>query len=232
MNYKIILSVVFLLCFQSPGSAAPAYGTRLPGQNKIFGGFQFHQVIDRELESPRGSFSSSQYFALVSYGIFDWLSLDLKGGFGNADWQAQGFDELNLPGWLTGGYGLRLRLYETVDQKAKWVCGFQHISVHPRSHDIFSDPRGPRFKTVIDDWQFSLLGSYRIMDAVTLYGGGKWSRMDLITWTEGRRKRAKPEKVWGTVIGLDWDIMDRVWVNLEADLVDGEAFSASLNYAF
>jgi hypothetical protein len=224
--------LLFIGCWTGDAAAAPAYGTRLPSQGQIFGGMQYHRIQERKLDQSGGRFESSQYFALLSYGIVDWVSLDLKGGMGDTDWRADGFDELRLPTWLTGGYGVRVKLFETESQKMKFVFGFQHISVHPKSRDIRSDPRGPRFKTVIDDWQFSLLGSSAVGDSVTVYGGGKWDRMDLITWTEGDRKRFKPKHQWGVVVGCDLDITRRMWLNMEANLGDGEAFSLGIHASF
>lgn len=229
---RLLLVLVIFLSFTKFVCAAPAYGTRLPEKGQFYGGLQFHRIMERDLDGNQGRFSSSQYFALLSYGIFDFLSLDLKGGFGDGDWFTNGYDEINLPIWLTGGYGARLRLFESEDKKYQWVLGFQHISVHPKSDDIFSDARGPRFKMVIDDWQFSLLGSAQIADSLTLYAGGKWDRMDLITWTEGNRNRIKPDDVWGGIIGCDWDLTDHVWINAEGDFMDGQAYSVGVNTAF
>lgn len=227
--FLAILSVIFLV---SPIEAAPAYGTRMPEKGRVFGGLQYHQIIDRELGGDNGSSNSRQYFALLSYGIFDWLSIDLKGGLGDTDQQALGHNEINYPTFLTGGYGFRIRLYQDQDVKTKVVAGFQHISVHPYAIDVNSDSRGDHFKVVIDDWQLSLLGSRQLCKNFTIYAGGRLSSMDSITWINGERNRIKPDRHFGAIVGGDISLTDRTWLNIEGNFVDAEAVAASLNFAF
>lgn len=205
----LVVSVFSLVSFLDCPKvwSAPAYGTKMPANGKVFGGLQTYQILDRELEGG-SSFESAQYFALLSYGVFDWLSLDLKGGIGNADWQAENFSNASFSTFLAGGYGFRVRLYENQEQNTKFVFGFQHISDHPYSIDRDNDSRGEHFKVVVDDWQFSLLGSYQIQP-VTVYAGGRWDRMDLITWVDSERNRIKPEDRWGAIAGFDWNINER-----------------------
>jgi hypothetical protein len=171
------LSVCFLSLFLVKATfAAPAYGTKMPQKNHFAIGGQTHVVFDRDLEGDNGEMNSLQHFFLVSYGLLDWLSVDFKGGAGDIEASPVSGDTLNYPAFMAGGYGFRIRLYE--QDKVKVVAGFQHISVHPYSVFV-TNGTDNQHKAVIDDWQFSCLGSYQI-EKLTPYLGFKVSRMDYI----------------------------------------------------
>lgn len=214
-------------CWISACGAAPAYGTRLPPKSRLAVGGQTHQVIDRDLEDAHGELGSLQHFLLLSFGVTDWLSLDLKGGAGDVDAHPSGGDTIQYPAYMAGGYGFRVRLYE--QEKVKAVFGFQHISVHPYTPHI-GDTRN---KAVLDDWQFSLLGSCEVK-GLTPYLGAKWSRMDYIHWVGDIRKRKKSDldKSMGLIAGLDVPLTPKAWFNVEGQFVDVQSYSVSLNYQF
>lgn len=207
--------------------AAPCYGTKMPAKKELFGGLQTHAVFKSYLEDEYGKQRSTQHFFLLSYGVFDWLSVDLKGGAGYIKQHPVGSDEIDYPTRLTGGYGFRLKLYD--EEKNKVVFGFQHTSIHPRRVYL----NGTKHKAVLDDWQFSLLFSRQFLK-VTPYLGAKWSRMDYIHWVGGNRKREKSDltKSTGLVFGFDLPFGERTWLNLEGQLFDNEAFAFSMNFNF
>lgn len=224
----IMVGLLWLgFCYVGPGAAAPAYGTRLPKKLRLVVGGQTHAVLERDLKDNYGELSSLQHFLLLSFGITDWLSLDLKGGAGDIEQEPGSGGEIKYPAFMGGGYGLRLRLYEGAKTKA--VFGFQHISVHPYS--VFAG--NVKNKAVLDDWQFSLLGSYDLK-WITPYLGVKWSRMDYIYWLEDTRKREKSDlgKSVGVITGMDIPIGERAWINVEGQFVDVQAVAVSLNYQF
>src|SRR5690348_16913153 len=101
MFYKKItpICVCFICFFISTYSwAAPCYGPKMPLQNQVFGGLQSYTIFNRNLENEYGKIHSQQEFALLSYGIFDWLSLDLKGGIGNVRQRENiGQPDINYP---------------------------------------------------------------------------------------------------------------------------------------
>jgi len=80
---NVLLCFLFCFCILSQSYAAPCYGPKMPQQKQFFGGLQTYYVFNRTLENDYGKMHSLQDFFLVSYGVFDWLSLDLKGGLGN-----------------------------------------------------------------------------------------------------------------------------------------------------
>lgn len=207
--------------------AAPCYGTTTPKKKEVFLGLQSHTVFKRYLEHEAGKLRSSQQFLLLSYGLYDWLSVDLKGGSGNIKQHPLGSDEIDYPTFLGGGYGFRLRLYEA--NNARMVFGFQHISIHPES--MFIGAR--KHKGVLDDWQFSLLYSYAYK-RITPYVGTRWSRLDYIHWIDGERDRVRSDltKAIGLIYGFDLPLTEKTWLNLEGSAFDSESFAFSLNYRF
>ena len=223
---RIALILVILLGLSFPCYSAPCYGTKMPVRGEFFMGGQTNLIFERHLEGDYGEMRSTQHFLLISYGITDWLTLDLKGGAGNIKQHPIGADELDYPSSFAGGYGLRVKLYE--DDKFKVVYGFQHISVHPRSIRI----GGLKNTAVLDDWQTSLLASYDF-DRFNPYVGLKASRTDYIHWVEDNRKRKMSDltEVPGLVVGCDFHLNETTWLNFEGQFFDIEAFAFSVNIA-
>jgi hypothetical protein len=207
--------------------AAPCYGTKLPEKKQVFLGLQRYDIFKRYLEGQNGKLRSSQEFLLLSYGILDWLSLDLKGGAGLIKQHPLGSDELDYPTYLAGGYGFRLKFFDK--DNTRMVFGFQHISAHPKTIHV----EGVKHKAVLDDWQFSVLASYSFKK-ITPYLGTRWSRLDYIHWETGERNRVKSDlgKSVGLVAGFDIPLTQKIWVNLEGQFFDSDALAFSLNYGF
>jgi hypothetical protein len=224
---KIILFFLISFCIVSRSYAAPGYGPRMPKEKQFFAGLQTYSVFKRSLEKDYGKIRSLQNFFLLSYGVFDWLSIDLKGGAGDIKQRNRLGRDIDYSAYLAGGYGFRIRLYK--GQKTKMIFGFQHISVHPSSESV----DGAKHKAVLDDWQFSLLASYDCL-LMTPYIGTRWSRMDNIHWIDKNRKREKSEldKSVGLIIGTDIPLGKKVWFNLEGQFIDAPAVAGSLNFAF
>ncbi|MCF7908030.1 MAG: hypothetical protein K9L86_04055 [Candidatus Omnitrophica bacterium] len=225
---KFILSLVLTLFLAiSSAFSAPCYGTKMPQANQYFSGFQTHLLLERDLEAEYGSLRSAQNFLGFSYGFFDWLTIDLKIGVGNLKQHPVDSDEVDYNSSFAGGYGVRFKLYD--NQKKRLVFGFHHISVHPYSIDL----DGIENRSILDDWQVSMLASYSF-SKVTPYLGTKWSRVDYIHWVDDQRKRRMSDltKGVGLVLGLDIPLSDRTWLNLEGQLFDGKALASSLNISF
>ena len=224
---KVLLC--FLICFgiSSLSYAAPCYGPKMPQEKHFFAGLQTYSVFKRPLEKDYGKIRSLQNFVLLSYGVFDWASLDLKGGAGNIKQRPQEGSEIDYSTYLGGGYGFRVRLYSS--DKTKMVFGFQHISVHPHTVSVGASKN----KVVLDDWQFSFLIS-RDFFKTTPYIGTRWSRMDNIHWVDRIRKREGSDlnKSVGLIIGTDIPVSEKVWFNVEGNFFDVTAIAGSLNFAF
>jgi hypothetical protein len=224
---RMILILLICFCLVGQSYGAPCYGVRLPQKKQIFMGLQSYSVLKRDLEKDYGRLRSQQEFLLLSYGVFDWLAIDLKGGFGDIKQHNRLGSDLDYSTYLGGGYGFRVRILN--GQKLKAVFGFQHISVHPHSEDV----EGSKHKAVLDDWQFSLLAGYDCR-FLSPYIGARWSRMDNIHWIDGNRKREKSDldKSTGLIIGTDIPFGKKFWLNVEGQFLDATAVAASLNFAF
>jgi len=224
---KTVLFFLLSFCFAASSSAAPCYGTKMPCEKKFFTGFQTHTIFKRYLEDEYGKVRSTQHFFLLSYGVYDWLAIDLKVGAGCIKQHPIGSDEVDYPTAFAGGYGFRLRFYN--QDRIKMVCGFQHISIHPKKVHL----GGSKNEAILDDWQFSLLGSYDFKK-ITPYLGIKWSRIDYIHKVEEDRKRKMSDltKDLGLVFGFDVTLTQKIWVNLETQFFDSEAVAFSVNFSF
>jgi hypothetical protein len=221
--FVILISLLGVFDFSL---GAPCYGTRMPKKKKFFSGLQSYSIFKRQQEKDYGRLRSGQYFLLLSYGVYDWLSIDLKGGGGDIKQHPADRSEIDYSMNFAGGYGLRLKLYE--DDERKIVFGFQHISVHPKSRRL----EDGRHKAILDDWQVSLLASQRF-GKFTPYLGTRWSRLDYIHRLGDVRKRVMSDltESIGVIFGFDFSPGDQIWFNLEGSLLDSKAFAFSVNFA-
>ena len=223
---SMVVLPILVLGFWVTLYAAPCYGTRMPQKGKFFAGLESHSIFKRYLEKDNGKLRSTQYFVLLSYGAYDWLSIDLKCGGGNIKQHPENRAEIDYSLNFAGGYGLRLGLYD--NDNTRMVFGFQHISVHPKSRRL----EDGRNKAVLDDWQVSILLSQRFGKA-TPYLGTRWSRLDYIHRIDDERKRVMSDltKSVGLIFGLDFAPTDKIWFNLEAGFLDSQAVAFSVNFA-
>ncbi len=226
---KLFAAILMLAAFFTPVSAyaAPCYGTKMPAKSEFFSGLEAYLLFERNLEKDEGKIRSSQSFFLISYGIFDWLSLDLKIGAGGIKRYGAADDNINYSAKFDGGYGFRVKLYEK--EKIKFVGGFQHISVHPFTVKL----NNKKYKAVLDDWQASLLGSYDF-SCITPYIGTRLSRTDYINWINDKRKRTMSDtgKSVGLIAGANIPVAEKMWLNVEASFFDSDALAVSLNARF
>jgi opacity protein-like surface antigen len=224
---KFLLFLILALYLSTSLYAAPCYGTKMPGKNKFFVGLQYHAIFKRYLENGYGKLRSQQNFFLLSYGVFDWLSIDLKSGGGDIRQHPIESGEVDYPYNFAGGYGLRMKFYER--ENAKAVFGFQHISVHPKSINLATGKNSG----ILDDWQFSLLASLGFKK-FTPYLGMRWSRVDYIhkIWDDRKRRMSDLTKDLGLIFGLDLPVTEKIWLNLEGSAFDSQAFSFSVNFKF
>ena len=227
MKTWMILAIVFLLSVPV-AFAAPAYGTKMPEAKQAFWGLQTYRIFDRDLNRDNGDLRSQQEHILLSYGVTDWLSLDLKWSYGSIEHVAGSGEKTkyNEPVW-GGGYGFRLRLYESGPVKV--VGGFQHISIHPKTERI----NGEKHNAILDDWQGSTLVSYALKK-FTPYTGLRYGTTDYIHRINNDRNRvyAPESRRFDAVVGVDIPVTKKVWINLEGAAGAGEAVAASLNFHF
>jgi len=222
-----LLLVSFLSIILSvPAYAAPCYGTKMPQKGEFFSGLEGY-YIQRGLEKDHGKVKSLQSFLLISYGLLDWLSIDLKVGSGGIKRYDASQDNVDYRARFDGGYGFRIKFFEK--DKIKLAGGFQHISVHP----FVTRLNNKKYKAVLDDWQGSVLVSYDF-SVIVPYAGARLSRTDYINWIDDNRKRHMSDtgKPVGLIVGTDINITDKMWFNVETSFFDAKSLALSLNARF
>lgn len=226
MKRKVLFFLTVGFCLiTSKVFAAPCYGTDLIPAKSWAHGFESYILFDRDLENSYGSVRSYQHFWLLSYGVNDWLTVDLKAGFGSIKQHPVGADEVDYKTNFAGGYGFRVKLYEDLDSRIKAVAGFQHISVHPSSVRL----NGVKNRSILDDWQLSFLVSKDFLK-LTPYIGVKLSRVDYIHWIEEDRERRMSDltESLGLVLGVDIPFSNDAKINIESHFFDESAVSFSI----
>jgi opacity protein-like surface antigen len=225
---KFVILFISLVLSSSVAYAAPAYGTKMPQKGKFFGGLQYYAILDRDLNNDNGDLRSSQEHILLSYGVTDWLSLDLKASMGTIEHEAADGTKIKYdrPLW-GGGYGFRVRLYE--NGPVKVVSGFQHISIHPRT----VKRNGEKNNAILDDWQGSALVSYDLKK-FTPYTGLRYGATDYLHRlnNDANRVYIDEDRRFDAVLGVDVPLSEKVWLNVEGAFGGGEALATSVNFKF
>lgn len=208
--------------------AAPCYGTHFPNKDKWSVGAQVHAIENRSLKKDFGKAASTQYFYQMSFGVFDWFSLDGKIGVGDVKYKASSGEKTSYPVNFAGGYGFRIKPYKNEAQKIETVFGFQHISVHPGSKKV----SGVKNTVILDDWQISGLLSKGIGN-FTPYAGARLTRLDLIHRIEGSgRERKESDVDVCPVVGADFNFTPSDFLNAEIRFVEETSFSLALTHNF
>lgn len=231
-KFLLPLSFFLVLMMMAPAFsfAASAYGTAMPDKKEVFWGVQSYYVHRRNLDNDSGSVHSQQNYLTMSYGVFDWLSLDLKWSlystFRHNNAEDSSVMKYDRSVW-GGGYGFRIRLYENGPWKT--VAGFQHFSIHPMT----VKKAGHKNNGILEDWQYSLLESYK-MKYATPYLGVRYTVMDYIHTLDNERNRINSDdhRRFGFITGMDIPLTRNIWLNLEADWQDGDSATIGLHGRF
>lgn len=224
----LVSCVVSLFYIQPVSFAAPCYGTHMPDKGKLSIGGQAHVIENKKLKGDYGKVSSRQYFYQMSWGVFDWFSLDGKIGIGDVTYRQPNKDKVTYQTNCAGGYGFRAKIYKNDRQKIDVVCGFQHISVHPGTKVI----DGSTNYVILDDWQGSSLVS-KDLGLFTPYIGGRLTRLDVIHRIKGNsRKRKSSEVDFLPVVGTDYNLSNSSFINIEARFIKEISFNIGFTHNF
>lgn len=208
--------------------AAPTDGTDIPYKGKYVTGYQNNIIFKHDLADSYGNIKSDQHFYTLSYGVFDWLTLDGKIGFGNAREKGGVNPKVDHHYGFAGGYGFRLRILDNVKNNVRVVTGFQHISVHPASRNLNGDKR----EAIYDDWQVSLVSSKDI-GRVTPFAGAKLSLGNLIQKTNDiDRKNRPPEYYAGVILGCSVKLTKNTYISVESHFIDETSLTSGFYYKF
>ncbi|MDP3791880.1 MAG: hypothetical protein Q8R38_07550 [Candidatus Omnitrophota bacterium] len=219
--------ILFLLCSINI-HAAPTDGTNIPYKGKYITGYQNNSVFKHDLSNSYGNIKSLQNYYTLSYGVFDWLTLDGKIGFGNVREKGGVHPKVDHNYGLAGGYGFRLRVLDDDKNKVRVVTGFQHTSTHPANRNLNGDKR----MAIYEDWQVSLVSS-REIGRMTPFAGAKLSYGNLIQKTNDiDRKNRPPAYYTGVVIGCDVKITKNTYLSVEGHFIDETSLSSGIYYKF
>lgn len=225
---RIFILLSFFLISQFRIYAAPAYGTDMPHKGGITMGYQANLVFNHKLSDSRGSIKSSQHFLDLSYGVYDWFTFDGKMGVGDIIQNGGCLPKIPYDSYLGGGYGFRVLLLDNPKDKTRVVFGFHHISIHPHCKKL----DGNKYEALLDDWQFSVLGS-KDFGIINPYLGLKVSRFDLVYKVNHKdRKRRPPYYYAGPIAGCNVRLKDNISLNVEGRFIDENSLSAGVYYSY
>lgn len=225
----VTLCAILLLNFTAELNAAPSNGTNFPKRNNIESGYEFNAMFERPLRASFGNIKNYDNFYTLTWGVYDWLAVDGKVGFGDAANYGGKLPRLEYNTGFAGGYGFRIRAYKNEKWGVRAIIGAQHISVHPQSRNIDND----KYDAILDDWQVSGIIA-KDFKPLTLYAGMKGSDCALIYKLNGHdRKRVSSKYHIGLIVGTDLYFFDKkARVNVEGRFFDETALSTSVAWSF
>lgn len=227
-KYVICTLAALLLLPPFKACAAPTDGTNIPYKGEYRTGYQNNAIFKHDLSDSYGNVRSIQNYYTLSYGVFDWLTLDGKIGFGNVREKGGIHPKVEHNNGFAGGYGFRLRVLDDDKNKVRVVTGFQHTSTHPANRNLNGDKR----EAIYEDWQASLVSSKDI-GRITPFAGAKISYGNLIQKTnEIDRKNRPPAYYAGVVVGCDIRLTKNTYVSIEGHFIDETSLSSGIYYKF
>jgi len=227
-NIKVYGLLVVILFTAYSLLAAPTDGTNIPYKGKYITGYQNNSIFKHDLAGSYGNVRSFQDYYTLSYGAFDWLTIDGKIGFGNVTEKGGTQPKVEHNYGFAGGYGFRLRVMNDAANKVRVVTGFQHTSTHPANKNVNGDKR----MAIYEDWQLSLVSS-KDVGRITPFAGAKVSYGDLIQKTNDIDRKNRPPKYYaGLVVGCDVKLTMNTYLSVEGHFIDETSLSAGAYYKF
>ena len=208
--------------------AAPTDGTNIPYKGKYITGYQNNIIFKHDLSDSYGNVRSDQHYYALSYGVFNWLTLDGKIGFGNLREKGGVHPKVAHNYGFAGGYGFRLRVLDDAKNRVRIVTGFQHTSTHPPFKNVNGDKRA----AIYEDWQVSLLSSKDI-GIISPFAGAKLSFGDLIQKVNGIDRKVRPPRYYaGVVLGCNVKLTKNTYISVEGHFIDETSLSSGIYYTF
>lgn len=223
---KIIFFLAGVVFFVNFVYAVPIKGPFFLKKGKFEVGSEANIVIRRDIEKITTNIRSSQFFYCMAYGIFDWLDIEAK--FGTGDIANDQYNDQKFYynyNW-GGGYGLRLKAYES--DKIKFILGWHHISIHPNPN---KNTDNLTHKAILDETQFDTIIGLK-GERFSPYLGIKGSYTRLIRRIGAERTTLRGEENYGFAMGFDYMFNDHTRLNLEGRFVDEYALTCGINYIF
>lgn len=224
-----ILSSTLLLYPATDLDAAPSNGTNFPKRNNIESGYEYNAMFKRPLGHSFGDLETYDNFYTLTWGVYDWLAVDGKIGFGGVTERNGKLPELKYNTGFAGGYGFRIRAYRNEKWGMRAILGAQHISVHPQDRSVNSD----KYESFLDDWQVSATVA-KDFDPLTVYAGMKGSDCEIVyKLNKHDKKRVSSKYHIGLIVGAEAYFFNKqARVNVEGRFFDETALSTSVSWVF
>ena len=258
MKKLILVSLMMLLGLPLAAYAAPVGGP--PGQGLIIGlGQDF--VVGRDFKpsaivspvvggtgtGPPTCHIKHMYRTMlhVGYGIFDFLEIYVK--LGGADYKfrtdiedqfgnPEGVAKINTKWGFAYGGGVKAA-YEFKDGSVKGLlvgADVQYLRHKQKYRANFTDSDGEDTSTgkvTFQEWQFGPFVGYKIMKFLP-YVGVKYSDVRLKFREGGETTKFKADDHVGAFVGLTYDIIPQVKLNLEGRFIDETGVNFNVIFKF
>ncbi len=203
-------------------------------------GLEAYSVNDRSIigvnSDTETSFSSGQYFFLISYGMLDSLMLETRFGVAELELKQDPFDFNYGFVW---GLSARALVFEKPQMNLKLGSGLVYLNYSPKNIEIINQTVKPE----ATEWQFSADVS-KEFGRLTCYGGLRYSEIeikikDFIPEEEITAEteivtdvKYKQENELALVFGGRYEPWENVIVAAEVQLFDGETLMLKLTYIY
>ena len=217
----------FLIFYPEVSFAAPTCGVHMPKRNTVDFGIEGYSLrCYKTKDEVQAKLKGDGVFLSLTYGIFDWLVMDLK--FGSSSIRNDVFEATKYDYGASwgGGYGFRWQLYKNEDKGIKIITGIQHMSIHPKANDL-----NTKRKSILDDWQVQLLIS-KLWKSLDFYGGIKSSIGRYIRKFNETSETVSLDEHISAVVGTEFYINDKWHLNLEARFLEEDSFTLGIRYQF
>ena len=229
---KIILSLffgllIFALLSLGDAFAAPTCGVHMPKKNTVDFGFESYVLRNYKTKDDiQAKLKGEGVFMCLSYGIVDWLVLDLK--FGSSSIRNDVFSgtKYDYDANWGGAYGFRWQLYKNDNYGIKVITGLQHLSIHPKA-----DNSDTKRKSILDDSQAQLLIS-KLWKSFDFYIGVKSTIGRFIRKFSGTYETKSLAEHISAVVGTEFYINDKWHLNLEGRFLQEDSFTVGMRYQF
>ncbi len=258
MKKLILLSLIMVLCLPLTVYAAGIGGPPTGGQFKFNIGMDQDVVFDRDLKPSNIVVMMPLDVAVtcdikkmyrsmlnVSFGVFDFLDVYVKLGVADYKFKADLINNFGFPlgdatlnskwGFAYGG-GLK-GAYMFKDGPVKGLiigADAQYLRHKQRYHAMIDSLMGPSDftgKATFQEWQFGPFVGYKIMNFLP-YVGVKYSDVRLKFNQEGETQKFKADDHVGALVGLTYDLIPQVKLNLEGRFIDETALNFNVIFKF
>jgi opacity protein-like surface antigen len=260
MKKLILLSSMMLLCLPLAAYGAGIGGPTTGGQFKFNIGLEQDVVVDRDFKPTSivvpviidnqtvGDCDIRHMYRTMlnfSFGVFDFLDVYVKLGGAGFKFRTDFEDQFGNPegnavvhtkmGFAYGG-GLK-GAYEFKEGPLKGLligADAQYLRHRQRYHAMIDSIMGPSDATghvTLQEWQAGPFVGYKIMNFLP-YVGVKYSDVRLKFKEAGETTKFKAEDHVGTFVGLTYDVIPQLKLNLEGRFIDEYGVNFNVIFKF